>query len=88
MRQIHSSHRRHIPHPTRSRSTSEGLLRVGRPTDVGKVAPEMISIVKRNDCGKAHIPAVERNMRGGNGIQVEYHVMRYAANLETVSKMA
>jgi glutaryl-CoA dehydrogenase len=50
--------------------------------DVGKMAPEMISIVKRNDCGKAlDIPRVARDMHGGNGIQVEYHVMRYAANL-------
>ena len=54
--------------------------------DDGKMAPEMISIVKRNNCGKAlDIARVARDMHGGNGIQIEYHVMRHAANLETVN---
>ena len=64
----------------------QGSLRVGRLMDEGKFAPEMISIVKRNNCGKAlDIARVARDMHGGNGIQVEYHVMRHAANLETVN---
>jgi glutaryl-CoA dehydrogenase len=64
----------------------QGSLRVGRLMDEGKMAPEMISIVKRNNCGKAlDIARVARDMHGGNGIQIEYHVMRHAANLETVN---
>jgi glutaryl-CoA dehydrogenase len=64
----------------------QGSLRVGRLFDDGKMAPEMISIVKRNNCGKAlDIARVARDMHGGNGIQAEYHVMRHAANLETVN---
>ena len=64
----------------------QGSLRVGRLFDEGKFAPEMISIVKRNNCGKAlDIARVARDMHGGNGIQIEYHVMRHAANLETVN---
>jgi glutaryl-CoA dehydrogenase len=64
----------------------QGSLRVGRLMDEGKMAPEMISIVKRNNCGKAlDIARVSRDMHGGNGIQIEYHVMRHAANLETVN---
>ncbi len=64
----------------------QGSLRVGRLFDEGKMAPEMISIVKRNNCGKAlDIARVARDMHGGNGIQIEYHVMRHAANLETVN---
>ena len=64
----------------------QGALRVGRLFDEGKMAPEMISIVKRNNCGKAlDIARMARDMHGGNGIQVEYHVMRHAANLETVN---
>ena len=64
----------------------QGALRVGRLFDEGKMAPEMISIVKRNNCGKAlDIARVARDMHGGNGIQIEYHVMRHAANLETVN---
>jgi glutaryl-CoA dehydrogenase len=61
-------------------------LRVGRLFDAGKVAPEMISLIKRNNCGKAlDIARQARDMHGGNGIQIEYHVMRHAANLETVN---
>ena len=69
-----------------SRSACRLRLRVGRLMDEGKMAPEMISIVKRNNCGKAlDIARVARDMHGGNGIQIEYHVMRHAANLETVN---
>jgi len=61
-------------------------LRVGRLFDEGRVAPEMISLVKRNNCGKAlEIARTARDMHGGNGIQEEYHVMRHAQNLETVN---
>lgn len=64
----------------------QGALRLGRLFDEGKMAPEMISIMKRNNCGKAlDIARVARDMHGGNGIQIEYHVMRHAANLETVN---
>ncbi len=64
----------------------QASLRVGRLFDEGKVAPEMISIVKRNNCGKAlDIARMARDMHGGNGIQAEYHVMRHAQNLETVN---
>jgi glutaryl-CoA dehydrogenase len=64
----------------------QGSLRVGRLFDSGEMAPEMISIVKRNNCGKAlDIARLARDMHGGNGIQIEYHVMRHAANLETVN---
>ena len=65
---------------------SRRRLRVGRLFDEGRVAPEMISLVKRNNCGKAlDIARVARDMHGGNGIQEEYHVMRHAQNLETVN---
>ncbi len=61
-------------------------LRVGRLMDEHQFAPEMISIVKRNNCGKAlDIARMARDMHGGNGIQIEYHVMRHAQNLETVN---
>ncbi len=61
-------------------------LRVGRLFDEGRMAPEMISLVKRNNCGKAlDIARIARDMHGGNGIQEEYHVMRHAQNLETVN---
>jgi glutaryl-CoA dehydrogenase len=64
----------------------QGSLRVGRLLDEGKMAPEMISLVKRNNCGKAlDIARAARDMHGGNGISIEYHVMRHAANLETVN---
>ena len=69
-----------------SRDPGQGALRVGRLFDEGKMAPEMVSIVKRNNCGKAlDIARIARDMHGGNGIQIEYHVMRHAANLETVN---
>ncbi|MBN9254760.1 acyl-CoA dehydrogenase [Mesorhizobium sp.] len=64
----------------------QASLRVGRLMDAGKMAPEMISIVKRNNCGKAlDIARQARDMHGGNGIQIGYHVMRHAQNLETVN---
>ena len=64
----------------------QGALRVGRLFDEHKVAPEAISIVKRNNCGKAlDIARMARDMHGGNGIQIEYHVMRHLTNLETVN---
>jgi glutaryl-CoA dehydrogenase len=64
----------------------QASLRAGRLMDEGKLAPEAISILKRNNCGKAlDIARVARDMHGGNGIMGEYHVMRHAQNLETVN---
>jgi glutaryl-CoA dehydrogenase len=64
----------------------QASLRVGRLMDEGKMAPEMISLVKRNNCGKAlDIARQSRDMHGGNGIQIGYHVMRHSQNLETVN---
>jgi glutaryl-CoA dehydrogenase len=64
----------------------QAALRVGQLFDAGQMAPEMISIVKRNNCGKAlDIARQARDMHGGNGISEEYHVMRHAQNLETVN---
>jgi glutaryl-CoA dehydrogenase len=64
----------------------QASLRVGRLMDEGRMAPEMISLVKRNNCGKAlDIARTARDMHGGNGIMSEYHVMRHAQNLETVN---
>jgi glutaryl-CoA dehydrogenase len=64
----------------------QASLRVGRLMDEGRFAPEMISLVKRNNCGKAlDIARQARDMHGGNGIQIGYHVMRHAQNLETVN---
>ncbi|MEP9397398.1 acyl-CoA dehydrogenase [Mesorhizobium sp. KR2-14] len=64
----------------------QGSLRVGRLMDEHKFAPEMISLVKRNNCGKAlDIARQARDMHGGNGIQIGYHIMRHAQNLETVN---
>ena len=61
-------------------------LRVGRLMDEGRAAPEMISIVKRNNCGKAlEIARMARDMHGGNGISLEFHVVRHMINLETVN---
>jgi glutaryl-CoA dehydrogenase len=62
------------------------VLRVGRLLDEGRAAPEMISLVKRNSCGKAlDIARAARDMHGGNGIVDEYHVIRHVMNLETVN---
>ncbi|WP_075291824.1 acyl-CoA dehydrogenase [Pararhizobium arenae] len=64
----------------------QASLRVGRLMDEGKMAPEMISIVKRNNCGKAlDIARMARDMHGGNGISEEFQVMRHMVNLETVN---
>jgi glutaryl-CoA dehydrogenase len=64
----------------------QAVLRVGRLFDAGSVAPEMISLVKRNNAGKAlDIARLARDMHGGNGIADEFHVMRVAQNLETVN---
>ncbi|MEM7752510.1 MAG: acyl-CoA dehydrogenase [Pseudomonadota bacterium] len=64
----------------------QAALRVGRLMDEGRAAPEMISLIKRNNCGKAlDIARHARDMHGGNGIAQEFHVMRHAQNLETVN---
>ncbi|SOB80386.1 glutaryl-CoA dehydrogenase [Sphingomonas guangdongensis] len=64
----------------------QAALRCGRLFDEGALAPEAISIIKRNNCGKAlDIARVARDMHGGNGISAEFHVMRHAINLETVN---
>ncbi|MGB7321379.1 MAG: acyl-CoA dehydrogenase, partial [Albidovulum sp.] len=64
----------------------QASLRVGRLMDDAKAAPEMISLVKRNNCGKAlDIARIARDMHGGNGIQEDYQIMRHAMNLETVN---
>ena len=61
-------------------------LRVGRLMDSGEAAPEAISLIKRNNCGKAlDIARTARDMHGGNGISDEYHVIRHAMNLEAVN---
>jgi glutaryl-CoA dehydrogenase len=62
------------------------VLRLGRLMDEHDAAPEMISLMKRNNCGKAlDIARVARDMHGGNGIVDEYHVIRHVMNLETVN---
>jgi glutaryl-CoA dehydrogenase len=62
------------------------VLRLGHLMDEGRAAPEMISLLKRNNAGKAlDIARAARDMHGGNGIQIGYHVMRHAQNLETVN---
>lgn len=64
----------------------QGALRVGRLKDEGKAAPEMISMMKRNNCGKAlEIARIARDMHGGNGISDEYGVIRHVLNLEAVN---
>ncbi|WP_294320981.1 acyl-CoA dehydrogenase [uncultured Sphingomonas sp.] len=64
----------------------QAALRAGRMFDEGSLAPEAISIIKRNNCGKAlAIARTARDMHGGNGIAAEFHVMRHAINLETVN---
>mgnify|MGYP005631308119 FL=1 len=64
----------------------QASLRVGRLLDQAEAAPEMISLIKRNNCGKAlDIARLSRDMHGGNGISDEYHVMRHMNNLETVN---
>ena len=64
----------------------QAALRVGRLIDEGKASPEMISLIKRNSCGKAlDIARMSRDMHGGNGISDEYHVIRHVMNLEAVN---
>ena len=64
----------------------QGVLQVGRLMDADKAAPEMVSLVKRNSCGKAlEIARVSRDMHGGNGISDEFHVIRHVMNLEAVN---
>jgi glutaryl-CoA dehydrogenase len=64
----------------------QAVLQVGRLMDQGNWAPEMVSLVKRNNCGKSlDIARVSRDMHGGNGISDEFGVMRHMVNLETVN---
>lgn len=64
----------------------QSVLRVGRLIDEDKASPEMISLVKRNSCGKAlEIARHARDMHGGNGVSDEYHVIRHVMNLESVN---
>ncbi len=64
----------------------QACLRVGRLFDEGRATPEMISLIKRNSCGKAlDIARTARDMHGANGISAEYHVIRHMINLETVN---
>ncbi len=64
----------------------QAALQVGRLMDEAKAAPEMISMIKRNNCGKAlDIARMSRDMHGGNGISQEFQVMRHMVNLETVN---
>jgi len=64
----------------------QAALRVGRLMDEGRAAPEMISLIKRNNCGKAlDIARISRDMHGGNGISDEFHVIRHVMNLEAVN---
>jgi len=64
----------------------QGSLQVGRLMDAGKAAPEMISMMKRNNCGKAlDVARMSRDMHGGNGISEDFQIMRHMVNLETVN---
>ena len=64
----------------------QGCLQAGRLKDNGQLAPELISMLKRNSCGKAlDIARVARDMHGGNGISDEFPVFRHMCNLETVN---
>ncbi|NIY73537.1 acyl-CoA dehydrogenase [Marivivens donghaensis] len=64
----------------------QAALRVGQLFDAGQMAPEMISLIKRNNCGKAlDIARMSRDMHGGNGISDSFPVMRHMVNLETVN---
>lgn len=64
----------------------QGCIQVGRLKDEGKATPEMISLLKRNSCGKAlDIARQCRDMLGGNGISDEYHIIRHVMNLEAVN---
>ncbi|MDG1407303.1 MAG: acyl-CoA dehydrogenase [Octadecabacter sp.] len=64
----------------------QGALQLGRLLETGTAAPEMISMMKRNNCGKAlDVARASRDMHGGNGISDEFHIMRHMVNLETVN---
>jgi len=64
----------------------QSVLRVGRLMDEGRASPEMVSLIKRNSCGKAlDIARLARDMHGGNGVSDEYHVVRHMLNLEAVN---
>ena len=64
----------------------QAALRVGRLMDEDNAAPEMISLIKRNNCGKAlEIARISRDMHGGNGISDEFHIIRHVMNLEAVN---
>ncbi len=64
----------------------QGCLRAGRLFDEGKIAPELISMIKRNSCGKSlDIARMARDMHGGNGVSDEFHVIRHVMNLEAVN---
>ncbi len=64
----------------------QGAMALGRALDDGAWSPESISLMKRNNCGKAlDIARVSRDIHGGNGISEEYHILRHAMNLETVN---
>ena len=78
------------PHPIAITNLMLGIDQHGERQrellDEGRAAPEMISLIKRNNCGKAlDIARMARDMHGGNGISDEYHVMRHLVNLETVN---
>jgi len=64
----------------------QASLRVGRLLEAARAAPEMISLIKRNNCGKAlDIARMSRDMHGGNGISGDFQIMRHMINLETVN---
>ena len=64
----------------------QAALRVGRLIDDEQMIPEMISLIKRNNCGKAlEVARIARDLHGGNGVIDEYHVMRHTMNLEAVN---
>jgi glutaryl-CoA dehydrogenase len=64
----------------------QAVLRLGRLMDEGRAAPEMISLLKRNSCGKAlEIARIARDMHGANGVSDEFHVIRHVMNLEAVN---
>jgi len=64
----------------------QGCLRAGRLMDEGRCPVELVSLIKRNSCGKAlEIARIARDMHGGNGISDEFHVIRHLMNLEAVN---
>jgi glutaryl-CoA dehydrogenase len=64
----------------------QAALRAGRLMDEGAARPELISLIKRNNCGKAlDVARAARDIHGGNGISDEYHVIRHVMNLEAVN---